>query len=113
MKPSQYLRKGWVRNNLAVNRIGDAVEPYDKKACRWCILGSLDASYHNGGIASDTRNEIEEELLCELKPMGYEYIEDYNDDENRKQYEVIELMSKIENKILNKYKANLYYNRFY
>ena len=112
MKPSQYLRKGWVRGNLAVNRIGEETEPHNKAACRWCMIGSLDVSYHTGGIASSIRDEIEEELICVLQNMGYECIEDYNDNDGRKQNEVVELMHEIETTVHNRYKTNPHYNRF-
>lgn len=109
MLPSQYLRKGWTQHEFAKDRANNIIEPHDKKAYKWCMLGSLDASYHCGGITSNIREEIEQELLNEI---DYDFIEDYNDDENRKHIDVIAIMSKIEKQVFLKYKTNPHYNRF-
>ncbi len=112
MLPSKYLRKGWTQHNIATDNNNNPIQPHNKRAYKWCMIGSLDVSYHFGGVTSNIRDEIEEILLDKIKLSGYDFIEDYNDDENRKHTEVIFLMDQVEKEVLKKYKINTHYNRF-
>lgn len=41
-KAKKLIEKGWCRGPAAKNARGEAVDPLDESACRWCMSGALD-----------------------------------------------------------------------
>lgn len=44
MKPSDYIKKGWCRKNLAIDADGRAVLTSDLSAVAWCLSGAVCAA---------------------------------------------------------------------
>ena len=118
----QLVTSGWCQDTGALDRAGEAVEPYDSDACEWCLTGAIiRAAYPPAGfyILSEMdrqlylrRQEDYQNLLAEtlkvvefvigeyypdgrqrgLRPISL--LGDWNDEPLRTKDEVVDLLAR-------------------
>ncbi len=95
MLPSQYLEKGWTQRNYAINKSGLPVSLHRDGACAWCLSGALNASHRDGTL---TRYDIVK-IYSIITEKIYEDPMLWNDDANRTQEEVVNIIKEIEQEL--------------
>ena len=110
MKAHELLSKpgAWTQNTLARDHDGNAVTVDSPHACSWCIAGAIMRCYpliKTPTLIDKLKQELlptwkESTLKQELLPTWKEstafIIGPYNDDPNRTQEEVVELLKKLD-----------------
>jgi hypothetical protein len=96
VKPSDYIRKGWTQGALAQDADGVYVYSTDPNACKWCLIGAIDASF---GTVDKWQPAMDaaQKAIAELtgKNIGNISLSRWNDDCDRTQEEVIKLLEGI------------------
>ncbi|MER9176259.1 hypothetical protein NKH72_22025 [Mesorhizobium sp. M0955] len=91
--------KKWWKDDFAVNGKGDVVDPRNPHAQCWCLQGAID-KVAGARIFSnephepkewDLRKTIREAFEADVKPKGFVGMVDFNDDENTKFQDVVDL----------------------
>lgn len=101
------VTRGWAQDVLACNADGDQVDPEDKDATCWCMLGALTSdklgfyedaprSYARRELANTLMDQTPEyrnfdEATREDKRLDLEFISEWNDDPGRTPDQVIKL----------------------
>ncbi len=95
MLPSQYLEKGWIQGNFAINKSGLPVSSNSDGACAWCLSGALNASYHDGTLDRNIAT-----IFCSMivEKTDNDFV-DWNDNKDRTQQQVIDLAKEIEQEL--------------
>ncbi len=95
MLPSQYLEIGWTQGNYAIDELGLEVPLNSNKACAWCLAGAISASYHDG--------TLDKNIVIKFNRAIFETIDQdfstWNDNENRTQQEIIDLVKEVEQEL--------------
>jgi hypothetical protein len=96
MKPSDYIRRGWTQGTLAENADGVHVIATDSDACKWCLMGAINASF---GTVEKSQPALvaAQKAIAELtgKNIGNISLSQWNDEPGRTQEEVIKLLEGI------------------
>ena len=97
MKAYELLSRpgAWTQHTLARDHDGDAVTVDSPHACAWCVAGAIMRCYPL--IKTPTLiDKLKQELLPTWKESTAFIIGPYNDDPNRTQEEVVELLKKLD-----------------
>lgn len=86
------LKKGWTKNNLAVDCWGNLVDISSKNAIKWSLIGSLDLSVIKNYDAWESRSLIYFLIDYICVQNGYTSIIDFNDHPFTTQEDVIDLV---------------------
>lgn len=86
MKPSDFIKKGWCREELARDKDGDVTYFDAQQAVAWCAMGAIFAC----------RDVSSHDALKALRSyVGNNVIALWNDDPNRTQQEIIDAFEAI------------------
>lgn len=86
MKAYELLEQaGWCQGTYARNWVGKKVDPHNKSACSFCLLGALEKIYDGTSIAM---REAKQALYLHAIPHNIGLVE-WNDAPGRTQAEVI------------------------
>lgn len=47
-------RENWCQGYLALNKCNEPIDPWDSKACRWCLFGAIQKVYGRNTIESSS-----------------------------------------------------------
>lgn len=90
MKPSEYIRKGWCQRMAAMDSNGLPCAPTSRIACKWCVIGAIDAAYSG----DNRRFTIITEKLYPIVGAA-QGIGGWNDEPTRTQADAIALLESI------------------
>ena len=95
MLPSKYIEQGWTQDTFARDENDNETPMYSSKATKWCFVSAVKKAYFDSSLTNTQLFKYLQltEELTETKP------DIYNDDPERTQKEVVELMKTIEQKI--------------
>lgn len=88
----QLLEHGWIPNHEAVDKDNNDVKPWDERACKWCVLGSVRANTHMLDEENEAYNtkyimstvtianpSLMSQSIGSAEAAGYGYVEHEND----------------------------------
>lgn len=94
MKPSECIKKGWIKGRLAIDNQGSYCSPIDPRACGWCTVGAIRKCFNNDGYCDAFYKLLFEKIRN--KYNKYSDIEEFNDAPSRTKEEVIEVLEEAE-----------------
>lgn len=82
-KAKKLIEKGWCRETAAKNASGEAVDPLDKSACRWCAMGALERVRGYDGAITISPEDRYLSAACGVSSHPWSYIS-FNEDQTSK-----------------------------
>ena len=102
MKPSEFVRKGWTRKAYARNEKRLDVPVEDSTAVTWCSLGAINASFGPDVVEAGEFKLFVEESIGRILTI-------WNDEDERTQDEVIEVLETAESRYEGVWTRLVYY----
>ena len=69
----------WCQNALAIDKDGFQISPRADKACRWCIIGAIEAVQENMDITCKTIAFLDKRLGCDVEHFNDSPLTTYQD----------------------------------
>lgn len=82
------IDKGWTTKHFARDKYSHACEPTSKRACRFCILGAVEAASNDWPKRCELKNILEIHLESGISCA------EFNDTPGRKKSEVLDLFDR-------------------